>query len=41
MEAHVAESPNLSKAKFILAELSPKKLAMALDILESLKRHSS
>lgn len=34
------ESSALSKAKFILSELSKKELAMALDMLESLKRHS-
>ncbi|QJB56537.1 helix-turn-helix transcriptional regulator [Pseudodesulfovibrio sp. zrk46] len=31
----------LSKARFILAELSDNELAVALDMLESLKRHSS
>lgn len=34
------ESPSFSKARFILAELPNKELAMALDMLESLKRHS-
>ena len=39
-EAPAGESPTLSKAKFILSELSAKELAMALDMLESLKKHS-
>lgn len=40
LDVQTKESPTLSKAKLILSELSKKELAMALDMLESLKRHS-
>ena len=41
LDVQIKESPALSKAKIILSELSKKELAMALDMLESLKRHSN
>jgi len=35
------EAARLSKAKYILSELPEKELAMAVDMLELLKRHST
>lgn len=40
LDVQTKESPSLLIAKIILSERSKKELAMALDMLESLKRHS-
>ena len=41
IDVEVREAAVLSKAKFILADLPEKELSMALEMLESLKRHST
>jgi len=41
LDMQIKESPARSKAKIIISDLSKVELAIALDMLESLKKHSN